>query len=88
MPTGQRNPNLDQEPPITLGWFLNNLMKFIRTDYGGKDQNRIISQRLMTNNLPNTPDSIKAYKLGAIHTRDTIKAYLEPRVTYLKKLFK
>ena len=88
MPTGQRNPNLNQDPPITIGWFLNNILKFIRTDYGGKDSTRIISQRLSEKNIPVTSETIKAYKLGATRTRDTIKAYLEPRVIYLKKLFK
>lgn len=83
---GRRNPAVDQPPGITLFQLLRDIKAFIRTDFGGRNQQKIISDRLTEDGIPVSQDTIAAYRSGAVRTRDTIKKYLEPRIDQIRRL--
>lgn len=83
---GKRNPAIDAHPGTSVREVLTTIKKVIRTDFGGKDQTKIISQRLTGAGVPVTSDTIRAYRTGAERTRDTIKTYIEPQVGWLRRV--
>ena len=84
---GERDPALDTDPTNTIQGIIKHIPKLIRTDYGGKNKKLAIADRLNKANINSTPETIRAYELGASNTRDTIKKLVTPRIKYLKKLF-
>jgi hypothetical protein len=82
---GERNPAIDRRPELTVRQVLIGLLKYVRTDYGGQNQESIIGARLTEAGIPNVPMARKAYKLGASQTRNTIKKYMKPQVDFLRQ---
>jgi len=82
--SGQRNPAIGQEPGISLINLTKDLKKFVRMDFGGRDQDRVIANRLREDGIPVNPDTVAAYRSGALRTRDTIKRYFGPRFDQIR----
>lgn len=66
---------------------INNIPKFVRTDFGGKGV-PVIKQRLINAGYPSSVDNVAIYKLGAIDTRDTISKYMKTQLDKVKTLLK
>jgi len=84
--TGQRNPAIDGDPGTSIREVLVTILKVIRTDFGGKDQSKIISQRLIAANIPVSTATIEAYRTGAECTRNTIRDAIGPQVDWLRRV--
>lgn len=82
--SGQRNPAIGQAPGISLIKLTKDLKRFVRRDFGGQDQDRIIANRLQEDGVPVNPDTIAAYRSGALRTKDTIKKYFGPRFDQIR----
>ena len=83
---GQRNPAVGVKPGKTVKETMRDLLKFVRTDFGGPNSTTQIQRRLTDSGIPVTPDTIAAYRVGAKYTRNTIKQYQTPQVRHLRNL--
>lgn len=82
--SGQRNPAIGRAPGISLINLTRDLKKFVRTDFGGQDQDKIIASRLQEDGIPVNSDTVAAYRSGALRTKDTIKKYFGPRFDQIR----
>lgn len=82
---GQRNPAIDTDPGTSVRDVLTTIKKVIRTDFGGKNQRKIISDRLSKAGIPVSDQTIRAYRVGAERTRNTISDAIKPQIDWLRR---
>jgi len=85
-PSGSHDPGLDDTPSTTVREALDYIHMFFRKDFGGKDEQAIVTQRLTAANIPANPDTIRAYVLGADQTKEGIQTRVMRRVDAAKRL--
>ena len=85
-PIGSHDPSLDEEPFTTVREALDYIHMFFRKDYGGADENTVVSKRLTAFGISVNPDTIQAYILGADQAKDGIQTRVMRRINAVKKL--